>query len=177
MKLQADQDRVRADLQAATIDRDVLVRGMNEAEYALTVAEEQADVDRILGNAAKIQKLSKQRKKRLTEAEAGLTIFLDKATAADEIAVEIHSAGGGARDMGNALNARHAKLASWVITRFFERFKNQETDTAIAGAIGNHNQARAQLEGKSLADTDADYAELYRKHHSATLDDRNDKAA
>jgi len=174
---EADLVSARADHQAAVIDRDALERGVDDAEYALTVAKEHADADRILENSANIQKLSKKRKKLLTEGEAAFMTFMDKAAAADEIAVEIHSAGGGARDMGNALNARHGKLAAWLITRFFERFKNQETDTAIAGAIANHNQARAQLEGKTLADTDADFAELYRKHHSAKLEDWNDRAA
>jgi hypothetical protein len=174
---EADLVRARADHQAAVIDRDALDRGVEDAENALTVAEEHADADRILENSANIQKLSKKRKKLLTEGEAAYMTFMDKVAAADQIAIEIRSVGAGARDLGNAINARVGNLGAWFVTRLIERFGSPELDSAIAGTIANHKQARTQLEGKTLADTDADFAELYRKHHSAKLEDWNDRAA
>ena len=61
-----DLARVRADHQAAVIDRDALVRGLEEAEYHLSDAKTLADLDVVLGNCAKIEKLVKQRQQEPT---------------------------------------------------------------------------------------------------------------
>ena len=174
---ETDLARTRADHQAAVIDRDALVRGLEEAEYHLSDAKTLADLDVVLGNCAKIEKLVKQRTKLLNEAEKAFHLFMDKVEAAEAVAGEIRSVGAGARELGNALNARLGKLGAWFTTRFYDRFGSPEMDAAISGTIANHHQAVVQMDGKSLADLDADYAELYRQHHAAKLEGANDKAA
>ena len=172
-----DLARVRADHQAAVIDRDALVRGLEEAEYHLSDAKTLADLDVVLGNCAKIEKLAKQRTKLQNEAEKAFLAFMDKIEAAEAVAGEIRSTGAGARELGNAINARIGKLGAWFTTRLFERFGSPELDQAIAGAIANHRHAVVQMDGKSLADLDEDYAALYRQHHADKLEGANDKAA
>jgi hypothetical protein len=172
-----DLARVRADHQAAVIDRDALVRGLEEAEYHLSDAKTLADLDVVLGNCAKIEKLVKQRTKLLNEAEKAFLAFMDKIDDAEAVAVEIRSAGAGARELGNALNRRIGHLGGWFTTRFYHRFGSPELDQAISGAIANHNHAIAQLDGKSLADLDEDYAALYRQHHADKLEKANDQEA
>jgi hypothetical protein len=174
---EADLARVRADHQAAVIDRDALVRGIEETECHLSEAKIQADLDRVEDSVGKIAKLMKKRQKLLDEGEAALMEFFAKIDAADKVAQEIHSVGAGARDLGNALNARLSKLGGWVVTRFYERFRSPEMERAMSGAIANHHRAIEQHQGKSLADLDPDYAELYRQHHASKFEAANDRAA
>ena len=93
-----DLARVRTDHQAAVIDRDALVRGLEEAEYHLSDAKTLADLDVVLGNCGKIEKLVKQRAKLQNEAEKAFLAFMDKIEAAEAVAGEIGSTGAGAGD-------------------------------------------------------------------------------
>jgi len=174
---ETDIARAKADHVAAVADRDGFQRALDEAERRLTEEKVLEDMERVEKSLSKITSLMKQRAKHQNAAQAAFATCLDELDAAENDAIEIRNAGAGARGVGNALNTRISNLGAWLITTFYERNGSPEMDQAIGGAIANHHQAREQLAGKSLADLDPDYAELYRQHHAAKRKGQDVRAA
>jgi len=170
-------DRAKADRVAASTDLETMIRAVAEAESRLELAQRDQELARIRGAEDRIRKKSAKRNSILSEAEEHFVAFLDKLALADQLAVEIHADAAGAREVGTALNDRFKRLGGWVTTRFYERFPHPEMDAAIGSAIANHTHARQQMNGKSLADLDADFAALYRAHHEKKAETGNDQAA
>ena len=162
----ADLNRAQADQIAAARDCENLERALEEAERRLGEARIQEGLDRVQGNLTKIEKLARKRTKLLAEQEAVFHKFLDLALAAEAVAAEILLVGGAATGLRNELNARFGRFGAWLVTRLSEAFENPKIDEAISAAISNHEAARRQLNGKSLADMDGDFTELYRLHHA-----------
>ena len=162
----ADLNRAQADQIAAARDCGNLERALEEAERRLGEARIQEGQDRVQGNQTKLEKLARKRTKFLTEQEAVFHKFLDLALAAEAVAAEILLVGGAATGLRNELNATFGRFGAWLVTRLSEAFENPKIDEAISAAISNHEAARRQLNGKSLADMDGDFTELYRLHHA-----------
>ena len=160
----------KRDAQAADIDLTHLRRALLDAQLALEGAKDAEEVEGVRTRAGRIKKIQSRREKAMEDAEGYFKQFMDKIEESEKLAVQLHQAAGGCRTVGNDLNKRHGPMASWMITRILEALPASEI--AIGQTIANHVHARQQMAGKSFADLQSDYAEMFKLFHAP-----KDKAA
>jgi len=157
-------NRAKADYQAAEIDLAHLRRGLETAKLELDAAKEEQEADVIRQKGDRVSRLQKRRAKLLRAAEGDFHEFLDKLASAEALAVEIHDAGSGCRQLGDAVNNRHGPICTWLVLRLLDIMPIAEAH--IGAAIANHQAAREQMGNKDLIDLQPDYAEMFKRFHA-----------
>ena len=106
-----------------------------------------------------ITRLQKKRKKSLEQAGEAFSTALVNLIEAEELGLKLHETPGGVRPGLEAINSRHGPIITRVLVRFIDAMpKGLENQ---AGAVfANLNKARAQMEGKTLADLQPNYAKM-----------------
>jgi chromosome segregation ATPase len=160
----------RRDADAAEKDLQYLSRALIDARQALIEAREVQAVDALKDRGARVKKFQKQRAKVLEEAEALFTQFTEKLEESENLALELHTAAGGCRVVGDEINNRHGPLSTWLILKLLDVMPAAEV--RLGQAVANHQHGRRQMEGKSLVDLQPDYAEMFLKFFA-----EKDKAA
>jgi len=160
----AKVNRAKADYQAAEIDLAHLRRALDTARLELDAAKEEQVVDVIKQKGDRVSRLQKRRAKLLRTAENDFFEFLDKLASAEALAVEIHDAGAGCRQLGEAVNNRHGPIITWLVLQLLNVMPIAEAH--VGAAIANHNAARQQMGDKALIDLQPDYAEMFKQFHA-----------
>jgi len=154
----------KRDAEAAMLDLGHLTSALATTQAALVNAEAAEKVEGVKTRAGRIKKLQARRAKSLEKAEAAFKLFIDKIVVSERLAIQLHQASGGCRTVGDALNQRHGPMGAWMVTRFVEVLPGAEQ--GISQTIANHVHARQQFEGKSLSDTQGNYAEMFQIFHA-----------
>ncbi len=159
-----DVKKAKADASRAKEDLEHVSRALADAAIALDQAKVAHEVGALKAQGELIGELQKKRAAQLEDAEKALVKFLDIVAASDETAVELHTAAGGCRPVGLALNERHGPILTWLVTHLIEVMPIAVQ--TIGAVAANHIAARAQLEGKTLAGTQPDFLEMFNRHHA-----------
>jgi len=163
---EADEMKIteaKRDADAAETDLKYLRGGLVAARQTLTDAQEAQASALLKKQGDKVAKLQNKRVKALGEAQDAFQSFTDKLEASEKLAVDIHSAAGGCRPVGEVLNDRHGPMVTWMVLRLLDIMPVAESH--MGQVIANHRAAAVQMEGKTLVDLQADFAEMFKAFH------------
>ena len=113
---------------------------------------------------ATIKTLQKKRKKALEKAQDAFSTALVHLVEAEELGLTMHEQAGGIRPTLEALNFRHGPVVSWTLVRLLGAMP-KGVEKQAGAVLANLNHARHQMEGKTLADLQPDYAKLAKEFH------------
>ena len=98
----------------------------------------------------------------MEKAQEAYTIALVFLSEAEELALKMHGEAGGIYPTLEALNTRHGPIVSRTLVRLLDAMP---IETQAGTILANHNHARQQMEGKTLAALQPDYANLAKKFY------------
>lgn len=170
IRTEANLDEVQGWIAENTDTRRNLNAAYLYAQRQLVEAKEREEREALEVRCSRIKALQNLQRRQLKKFDERLCTAFEHLGNAEVLAMQLHGEGAGAREMLVELNNRHGRIAQTYIMKFLDAVPNAET--MLGSCVANNQHGREQFGERSLIEMLPDYAELFRKHHQAKMDER-----